>query len=74
MKTLTLFPFYELRLAVTQNPIIEVKTITQALEVLNDGDKLLIMQEDENIYFSTGHFCNYVYMRVSAELSPAFKQ
>ncbi|KAI6177793.1 hypothetical protein M3Y97_00946400 [Aphelenchoides bicaudatus] len=63
MNTTNHSPFYELRHAIQQNPIIEKKTKTEALDSIADGDKLVIMQEDENIYFSIRHYCHYVYMK-----------
>jgi hypothetical protein len=62
LKTSSNNPFYEIRNAMAHNPLIVVGSEEEALESIANGNKLLIMQDDERILFKAQHYCDYIFM------------
>ncbi|KAI6184984.1 hypothetical protein M3Y97_00655500 [Aphelenchoides bicaudatus] len=62
LKTSSFSPFYEFRNAMVNNPVIELESEEQVLNALADGNKLVVMQDDERIYFRARAYCDYIFM------------
>jgi hypothetical protein len=61
-------PFYELRPAIANNPIIVRPTDEEVFDLLHEGNKLLILQEDERITFEADTYCDLTFMDISLRL------
>ncbi|KAI6180440.1 hypothetical protein M3Y98_00720100 [Aphelenchoides besseyi] len=55
-------PYYELRNAFAVNPVKRVSTDWETLDAANEGDGVLLMQEDQRITFLALNFCDLVYI------------
>ncbi|KAI6192357.1 hypothetical protein M3Y97_00328800 [Aphelenchoides bicaudatus] len=55
-------PFYELREALKDNPVIVKKDADEALQMANEGKAIIIMPNDQMITFLADKYCDLVYM------------
>ncbi|KAI6190494.1 Guanylate cyclase [Aphelenchoides bicaudatus] len=55
-------PFYELRPAMENNPVIVHNNDDVVFDLLHKGNKLLVLQDDERMRFDADKFCDLIYM------------
>lgn len=58
-------PFYELRAAIQNNPLVNIENATEVLEAVGDGGKVLVVQDDDQISRVARQQCKLVFMNVS---------
>lgn len=56
------FPFKEMREIAKKQPISWAHSINEALQLIEKGDHVLLLQGDDPAFFMAAHFCNIVFV------------